>query len=148
MQFAVDTGGTFTDLVVKHDDGTARMFKAPTTPGDPIEAVLAVLEIAAKAYGEEPSAFLSRGVLLMHGTTHALNAIITGQTAKTALLTTEGHRDILVLREGGRVDPFNFTLPYPEPYIPRALTFEVRERIGADGSIIKPLDEGQIEEIC
>ena len=47
--------------------------------------------------------------------------------ARTALLTTEGHRDLLVIREGGRIEPFNFSVAYPEPYVPRALTFEIAE---------------------
>ena len=67
-----------------------------------------------------PGKFLSRGQLLVHGTTHAINAIVTGRTAETAFITTAGHGDMLVLREGGRSDPFNFDHPYPEPYVPRA----------------------------
>src|SRR5262249_41695501 len=70
------------------------------------------------------------------------------QTAKTALLVTEGHPDILVLREGGRLEPFNHRVPYPEPYVPRALTFEVPERILASGAIHKPLDDAQVDRIA
>ena len=84
---------------------------------------------------------LGRQTVFVHGTTRAINAILTGGTARTAFLTTEGHPDILVFREGGRTEPFNFTVPYPEPYVPRALTFEVPERVGADGEVVKPLDE-------
>ena len=62
-----------------------------------------------------PTELLSRGELFIHGTTYPINAIITGNTAKTAFLTTAGHPDILVLREGGRSDIFNFTVAYPEP---------------------------------
>ena len=54
-----------------------------------------------------------RGEMFIYGTTHAINAIITGRTAKTAFLTTEGHPDILVIREGGRAEPFNSDVPYP-----------------------------------
>jgi N-methylhydantoinase A/oxoprolinase/acetone carboxylase beta subunit len=68
---------------------------------------------------------LARSETFIHGTTRAINAILTGTTARTAFLTTAGHPDILVLREGGRLDPFDFTVPFPEPYVPRALTFEV-----------------------
>jgi N-methylhydantoinase A len=83
----------------------------------------------------------------VHGTTRAINAILTGAVARTALLTTQGHREILVIREGGRIEPFNFTVPYPEPYVPRALTFELPERIDARGYPIKPLDETAVLEI-
>jgi N-methylhydantoinase A len=77
----------------------------------------------------------------MHGTTRGLNAVLTGTTAKTAFLTTAGHPDILVFREGGRTDIFDLSRPYPEPYVPRSLTFEIPERIGPDGEIVRPLDE-------
>ena len=61
VQFSVDTGGTFTDLVVRERSGIARMFKAPTTPDDPIRGVLDVLGIASEAAGEPLAAFLARG---------------------------------------------------------------------------------------
>ena len=85
--------------------------------------------------------------MLIHGTTHAINAIITGNTAKTAFLTTWGHPDILVLREAGRIEPFNFHIPYPAPYVPRALTFEIPERIGSAGEVMLPLDEAAAIDI-
>ena len=141
MRFAVDTGGTFTDLVVENDDGECRIFKASTTPDDPVRGVLDALQTAANAMDLELSALLGKGSLFIHGTTHALNAIITGRTAKTAFITSAGHPDILVLREGGREEAFNFTVPFPKPYIPRSLTFEAPGRIRPDGSEFEPLDE-------
>jgi N-methylhydantoinase A len=141
MRFAVDTGGTFTDLIVEDYDGGLHMFKASTTPDDPIRGVLDSLQVAADGMGMALADLLGAGSLFIHGTTHAINAIVTGNTAKTAFLTTEGHRDILVFREGGRMEPFNFTVPYPEPYIPRALTFEIPGRILADGSEMRGFDE-------
>jgi N-methylhydantoinase A len=148
MRFAVDTGGTFTDLLVEDEDGGVAMFKAPTTPHDPIEGVLASLESAARARGLSRRQLLARGDLFIHGTTHAINAILTGNTARTAFITTAGHPDILVFREGGRNEVFNFTVPYPEPYVPRALTFEVPERVMADGSVRTALDEDAVVAIA
>jgi N-methylhydantoinase A len=145
MRFAVDTGGTFTDLVFEDDSGNLHMFKAQTTPHDPVEGILAAVQTAAESMSISTEELLGRGELFIHGTTHAVNAIITGSTAKTAFLTTKGHGDMLVLREGGRLEPFNFSIPFPKPYIPRALTFEVPERIGSDGTVIEPLDE---EAVC
>jgi len=78
---------------------------------------------------------LARGEILVHGTTHAINAIVTGLTARTVFLTTAGHPDTLVFREGGRQDAFNFTVPYPAPFVPKALTLEIPERILSDGSV-------------
>ena len=141
MRFAVDTGGTFTDLIVEDDDDGLHMFKASTTPDDPIRGVLDSLQVAADGLGLPLGELLGKGSLFIHGTTHAINAIVTGNTARTAFLTTEGHRDILVFREGGRMEPFNFTVPYPEPYIPRALSFEIPGRILADGREMRGFDE-------
>jgi N-methylhydantoinase A len=147
MRFATDTGGTFTDLVVEDDDGRITMYKSPTVPSDPVQGVLGALALAAEDRGISLTEILGRGKMFIHGTTHAINAIITGRTAKTALLVTEGHRDILVFREGGRVEPFNHTIPFPKPYVPRALTFEIPERIIYNGEIREPLNETVTIEI-
>src|ERR1700730_2341706 len=144
MRFAVDTGGTFTDLVVEEEDGSLRLFKAETTPQDPIVGVLDSLQIAANAYGVPRSALMARGTMFIHGTTRAINAIVTRTTAKTALLVTAGHPDVLVLREGGRNEVFNYATGYPEPYVPRSLTFEIPERIAPNGSVAAPLDEAVV----
>ncbi|WP_336740820.1 hydantoinase/oxoprolinase family protein [Aureimonas altamirensis] len=143
MRLACDTGGTFTDLVVE-DGETIRLFKSSTTPDDPVRGVLNALALAAEDAGENLSTFLGRAEAFIHGTTRAINAILTGNTARTAFLTTEGHPDVLVIREGGRIEPFNFTVSYPEPYVPRRLTFEVPGRIAADGAVRKELDEAAV----
>ena len=146
MRLATDTGGTFTDLVVEGDDGGIALFKASTVPGDPVKGVLDALALAAAAHGESLASFLGRAESFIHGTTHAINAIITGTTAKTALFVTEGHRDILTLREGGRAEPFNHADRYPKPYIPRALTFGLPSRVLHDGSVHAPLDDAAVIE--
>ena len=147
MRFAVDTGGTFTDLLVEDDDGTLRMFKAPTVPADPIRGVTDALTVAANAFGNTLADLLGRGDTFIYGTTHAINAIITGNTARTAFLSTEGHPDVLVLREGGRSEPFNYTVPFPEPYVPRSLTWEIPGRLGPDGSELAPFDEAACRRV-
>ncbi len=123
------------------------MYKSATLPDDPIQGVLDALQKAADAFGKPLDGFLGDGNLLIHGTTRAINAIITGNTAKTAFLTTAGHPDILTLREGGREDVFDFTVPYPEPYVPRSLTWELAGRIMADGSVRTELDETQVLDV-
>ncbi|MHB8689192.1 MAG: hydantoinase/oxoprolinase family protein [Candidatus Dormibacteraceae bacterium] len=147
MRFAIDTGGTFTDLVIEDRTLGFRVFKAPTTPSNPIDGILDVFLVAATALGLAHRDLLARGDILIHATTRATNAILMGTTAKTGLLLTEGHPDILVLREGGRTEPFNHTRSYPEPYIPRSLTFEVPERVTAGGRVLKPLDENGVRQI-
>ena len=146
LRLACDTGGTFTDLVVEDADGL-RIYKTPTTPDDPAAGVLNAIALAARDRGLTGADFLARGSMFIHGTTRAINAILTGQTARTAFLTTKGHPDVLVFREGGRIEPFNFTVPYPEPYVPRALTFQVPERVDPTGQVLAPLDETAVLEI-
>ncbi len=95
------------------------------------------------------NALLGQGDLFIFGTTRATNAIVTGSTARTALIVTKGHPDILLFREGGgRKTLFDYTQEYPEPYIPRSLTYEVPERIGSDGAVVIPLDEEAMLEIA
>jgi N-methylhydantoinase A len=141
MRMSCDTGGTFTDLVVQ-EGSDILLFKSPTTPTDPAGGILNAIGLAAEHFGLRTSQLLEKVDVFMHATTRSLNAVLTGNVARTAFLTTRGHPDVLVIREGGRADPFDYSHPYPAPYVPRALTFEVPERIGADGSIVEPLDEG------
>jgi N-methylhydantoinase A len=147
-RLACDVGGTFTDLVAETSDGTLRLHKTATTPADPVDGVLAAIDLAAAAAGRDRRAFLAGVGSFVHGTTRAINAILTGTTARTAFLATAGHRDILLLREGGRLEPYDNSQPFPQPYVPRALTFEVPERIGADGRIVQPLDEAAVRRLA
>ena len=147
LTFAADTGGTFTDLVV-NSGGGARLYKRPTTPADPVVGLFDTLGAAAADFNSSLAELLERSDLFVFGTTLATNAIVTSSTARTALLVTEGHPDILLLREGGeRSTLFDYSQEYPEPYIPRALTFEVRERLSASGEVLTALDEQQVLEV-
>lgn len=144
MRFAVDTGGTFTDLVIEESSGALTIYKSATVPSDPVRGILDVFDVAAGARGMQARALLEGGSVLIHGTTRGLNAVLTGATARTAFLTTQGHPDVLLLREGGRTDVFDLRHPYPEPYVPRSLTFEVPERVAASGGIVRSLDESAV----
>lgn len=144
MKFSADVGGTFTDLAIQDAEGRLSMYKASTTFQDPVIGVLDVLQLAADDHGMSRRELLAGCDIFVHATTRATNAILSGDTARTAFLTTEGHPDILLLREGGRTEPFNYRVPYPEPYIPRSLTFEIPERIGSEGEVVKPLDEASV----
>ena len=146
LRFACDTGGTFTDLVVEDETGGVEMFKAPTTPSDPINGVLASLELAAEKHDLQLAEYLAQGEVFIHGTTHAINAILTGNTARTAFLTTAGHPDVLLLREGSRPRAFDHSAEYPQPYVPRALTFEIPGRFDAQGAELEPLEEDVVRE--
>jgi N-methylhydantoinase A len=146
MKIACDMGGTFTDIIVGDERGL-RMFKAPSTPDDPVLGITAALELAAAECSLDVRRLLSGTELFVHATTRATNALLTGRGARTAFLTTEGHRDVLLLREGGRLNPYDSAQRFPRPYVPRSLTFEVPERIGAAGEIVRPLDEAKLAEI-
>jgi N-methylhydantoinase A len=147
MRFATDTGGTFTDLVVEDDDGRITMYKSPTVPSDPVQGVIGALQLAADERNVSLRELLGRANMFIHGTTHAINAIITGRTARTALLVTQGHRDMLVFREGGRLEPFNHAVPFPQPFVPRSLTFEIPERIIYNGDVLEKINEPEVLKI-
>jgi len=142
-EIAIDIGGTFTDLFIRDGDGRTDSFKVPTTPNDPTEGFFNSLEKAADEYGMALDTLLGDTERVIHGTTISTNAIIEDTSTKTALLCTEGFRNTLLLREGGKDDPFDWDVSYPEPYIPRSLTFEIQERINSEGEIETPLDEDQ-----
>jgi N-methylhydantoinase A len=140
----VDTGGTFTDLVVADERRILGLYKADTTPHDVFVGIANALTLAAAEIGIELAALLGATASFVYATTHATNAILEGRTARTAFLTTEGHPDILLYREGGKDQPLNIAMPYPLPYVPRSLTFEVRERMLSDGSVHRALDEAHL----
>jgi len=143
----VDTGGTFTDVVVADEKDILAVGKALTTRSRISEGILEGLAVAAEQIGLDVKQMLNRTGLFIYGTTRATNAIIEQKTAKTALLVTEGFPDILVRKEGGKVNPWDFTVPYPEPYIPRRLTREIPERVTAEGDVVKAFDETRAREI-
>lgn len=140
-RIAVDTGGTFTDVAIADESGGLITGKGISTPERPFRGMLEALEMATDNLPIGVDDLLRQSDLMVYGTTLATNAILQQRTAKTAFLVTEGFPDILVLREGGKTEPFDFTSPYPEPYIPRHLTFEIPERVDAEGRIVEPLDE-------
>jgi N-methylhydantoinase A len=104
------------------------------------------IEVAAQELGLSGKVLLSDSDMLIYGTTRATNAVVTKSTAKTAFLTTRGFRDILVLKEGGKHDPHDYSYDYPPPYIPRRYTFEIEERIDAQGNVVRPLDQNRARD--
>ena len=147
MRISVDTGGTFTDFVCEDKKNKLKVFKVPTTSENPSIGILDGLKQIATSYEKNFKEFLSDVDTIIHGTTHAINAILTNKIAKTAFLCTKGHPDTLLFREGGRIEIFNFTVEYPDPYVPRSLTFEIPERTNYDGSICENLDINDLKKI-
>ncbi len=140
-EIAVDVGGTFTDLVIKDGQGGVRAFKSPTTPDNIVDGTLNAVSLAAAALGTTRAEIMANCRKFAFGTTAATNAVLEGKGARTGLLCTKGHRDVLLIREGGKEDTYTIDIDYPPPYIPRSLTLEIDERIDAEGGVVVPLDE-------
>jgi N-methylhydantoinase A len=139
-RIAIDTGGTFSDIVVSDKSGRLVLTKALTTPDRIFEGISEAIGYAALELGlADGDELLAATDVLIYATTRSTNAILTEGTARTALLTTAGFGDLLIFREGGKLRPFDFRQAYPEPYIPRHLTFELDERTTSEGAIAVPL---------
>ncbi|TNC20212.1 hydantoinase/oxoprolinase family protein [Amycolatopsis alkalitolerans] len=131
-QIAADIGGTFTDLTAVDARGVFSTAKTLTTPHDHAEGVLNGLE--------ELGADLPGTELFLHGSTIAINTVLQRVGARTALITTEGFRDVYEIGRGNRSEPYNLFFGKPDPLVRRRLRREVRERVLADGSLRTPLD--------
>ena len=139
VSVATDIGGTFTDVVL--DDGDDRYSsKVLTTYQDPADAVLEGLWKVLGEAGRQPA----QVSLFLHGTTLATNALIERRGAKTALLTTEGHRDALEMAFENRFEQYDVNIDRPAPLVPRHLRLPIRERIAGDGEVLVPLDAASV----
>src|SRR5687768_1006682 len=122
----VDVGGTFTDLaLIRIADGRAFYHKVSSTPADPSVAVAGGIETLLEQSKVKPSQLQYFG----HGTTVATNAVITGRTARTGLITTEGFRDVLEIRRQRQPHNYDLRIAKPAPPVPRHLRRELRERV-------------------
>jgi N-methylhydantoinase A len=141
-EFGIDIGGTFTDVVCRASDGSVRLAKIPTTRDDPSRAVLVALENARTAWGVK----LEHITRFTHGTTAATNAVLERKGARIGLITTEGFKDVLEIGRQMRHQMYDLILS-PEPPLflaPGRFRKEVRERIGATGEVVVPLDEQSV----
>ena len=143
-RIGIDVGGTFTDLVAVDPSGRATLAKVASTPRDPSIGVLAGLASLAEALSLPLSRLFAETERIVHGTTVATNALLEHKGAKVGLLTTEGHRDVLEMREGLKDDRYNLRMPPPEPLVPRQRRLAVRERMRADGRVEVPLDAASL----
>jgi N-methylhydantoinase A len=142
----VDVGGTFTDFLLMGGNGRTAVHKELSSPADPSEAVLRGLSELARGEASSLEAFLSRVSIIVHGTTVTTNAVLTGKTARTGLLTTRGFRDALQMRRGIREEMYDNRYHPPEPIVPRWLRLPVTERVAADGALVTPLDAAGVEQ--
>jgi len=130
-----------------HEHGKGlRIFKSPSTPGAFERGFIDVLALAAEHYGLTLPTFLKRLDRVVHGTTVSTNALVEGKVAPVGLVCNEGHPDVLTLREAPRKRAFNWKIDYPEPFVPRNRTFEVRGRIDSLGNELTPLSDADVRE--
>ncbi|WP_409308368.1 hydantoinase/oxoprolinase family protein [Pectobacterium sp. B1J-3] len=142
-RFAVDIGGTFTDIVLEQSDGTVTSAKYLTTHQAPERAVLDGMADLLKQTGVAAQAVR----LVIHGTTLATNALIERKGARVALITTAGFRDTLEIAHEHRFEVSDLYMQRPAALVPRHLRLEVRERLAADGSELLPLDEQSVRDL-
>ena len=143
VRLGVDIGGTFTDVVLERD-GQSFSSKVLTTYNAPEDAILeGIQQVLVKAG-------LTAGDIdmLIHGTTLATNALIERRGARTALITTQGFRDVIEMRSESRFEQYDLNLVLPEPLIARRHRYTLAERIGADGQVLKALDRGEVEHLA
>jgi N-methylhydantoinase A len=137
-QIGVDIGGTFTDLV-GYRAGQLLLAKTLTTPANPTVGVATALELAGTELSELDE--------FLHGSTMAINTVLERKGVPTALLTTEGFRDVYEIGRGNRPDAFDIHFQRPQPLIPRHLRYEVKERLNARGEVLTELDEDAVREL-
>ncbi len=141
-RLAVDIGGTFTDLALEHN-GRSSTAKVLTTPAAPEQGMMTGVRSILRAAGVPASEIAT----VIHGTTLATNAIIERKGATTALITTEGFRDVLALGNESRYDQYDLNIILPEPLVPRFLRLPVTERLDNEGRILLPLDEPMVRAL-
>jgi N-methylhydantoinase A len=143
-RIGIDIGGTFTDVALIEDtSGSVGVAKVPTTADDLARGVLTALKIAMERHQIIPAEV----GLLSHATTVVTNAILEESGARAALITTRGFRDLLELRRSARADLYDLFQDPPTTLIPRRRRFEITERVSADGAVVTPLAENEVDEL-
>ena len=146
-QLTIDVGGTFTDCLVLEESGQLHRFKASTTPEDPTRGFFDAAAKAARHYGQTLEEFLGGVEQIVHGTTLGTNILITERGAKVGLLTTKGFRDSVEMRRGIKNlhgSMFDVFIPPYKPLVPRYLRLGVEERTLYNGTLLTPLNEGDL----
>jgi N-methylhydantoinase A len=137
----LDIGGTFTDLIVfDEESGEVKHAKSSTTPADLVVGIVNCLK-KSRMDMQACNNFV-------HGTTVAINTVIEEKGAKTALVTTEGARDVYRVGRGNRPESYNIFFKRPVPLVARHMTFEARERVRATGEALIPLQEEEAESVA
>ena len=145
FRIGIDVGGTFTDFLLMGPGGRKAALKELSTPADPSLAVMSGLGALANGEAMPLARFLDGVECIVHGTTVTTNAVLTGNTARTGLVTTRGFRDALQMRRGIREKMYDNRYHPPAPIVPRRLRLPATERVAADGALVTALEGGDVE---
>ena len=129
MRIGIDSGGTFTDFVILHDDGRLESFKLRSNPESPASVILEGIRRINAAKSAD----------VVHGSTVATNALLERKGAKTAFVTTAGFEDLIAIGRQNRPELYNLTPEPAKPLVPRELCFGATERMLFDGTVETPL---------
>jgi N-methylhydantoinase A len=143
IRLGVDIGGTFTDVVLEKG-GESFSTKVLTTYAAPENAIIDGMHQVCTKAGVTPADLTQ----IIHGTTLATNALIERRGAKTALITTQGFRDVIEMRTESRFEQYDLNLNLPEPLLPRQMRYTVSERVDATGAVLVPLDRAEVEALA
>ena len=143
IRLGVDIGGTFTDVVLEKG-GESFSTKVLTTYAAPENAIIDGMHQVCTKAGITPADLTQ----IIHGTTLATNALIERRGAKTALITTQGFRDVIEMRTESRFEQYDLNLNLPEPLLPRQMRYTVEERVDATGAVLHPLDRAEVEALA
>ena len=143
-RLGVDIGGTFTDLVLESSNGVQASTKVLTTYDTPEDAIITGLQTVCKQVTIQPDKISQ----IIHGTTLATNALIERRGAKTALITTQGFRDVIEMRTESRFEQYDLNLTLPTPLLTRGHRYVVNERMDANGKILIPLQKAEIDALA
>ena len=141
----VDIGGTFVDFALCDAAGEMAVHKVPAEPADLAGSIMRGIGDLAEQRGDDVETFLGSLDLVVHGTTVATNAVLTGTGSRTGLLTTKGTRDALEMRRGVKEEPLDNKYEPPLPLVPRYLRLPVDERVDWSGNVMSELDTGSLE---
>ena len=141
----VDVGGTFVDFALCDSGGEMAVHKVPAEPADLAGSIMRGIADLAVQRGTDVRTFLGGMDLVVHGTTVATNAILTGAGSRTGLITTKGTRDALEMRRGIKEEPLDNKYEPPRPLVPRYLRLPVHGRVDWSGNVLEDLDAGSLE---
>jgi N-methylhydantoinase A len=143
-RIGVDIGGTFTDVaLVEEESGRIGIIKLPTTPHDLTNGVIEAIRHGLAQEGVNPAEV----AVLAHATTIVTNALLEKKGAKAGFITTRGFRDVLELRRSSRADLYDLFQDAPAVLVPRRWRYEITERVDAQGQVVTPIDEREIDDL-